>query len=209
MRKMSAAPKKRMFDMEDRPLSPKEIQILDAAAALMVENISAISSLKVADIAAAGVGKGTVYEYFSSKEVILRDAVIRFVTKHIEEEWQRAFAQPTFKDCVYCAMNEIFSPSDGLCIWDLQLLATLDYATMEDIIDFGKSFCLKIMREMCRQLMERGAAEGLFVLPPQEQSEQAFVHLFGGFSLIMRFGDREKQKEYMDRGYEMLLRALQ
>lgn len=194
--------------MEDRPLSPKEIQILDAAAMLLVENLSAIGSLKVADIAAAaGVGKGTVYEYFSSKEEILRDAVIRFVTKHIEEEWQRAFAQPTFKDCVYYAMNEIFSPSDGLCVWDLQLLASLDYSVMEEIIDFGKSYCLSRMREMCRQLMERGAAEGLFELPPMSRAEQAFVHLFGGFGLIMRFGDREKQKEYMECGYEMLLRA--
>ena len=39
-----------------------------------------IHELKVSDIAAAaGIGKGTVYEYFSTKEEILRQAVSYYV----------------------------------------------------------------------------------------------------------------------------------
>ena len=54
-----------MNDME-RELLPKENRILEAAADLIGENHHAIRTLKVADIAnRAGVGKGTVYEYFS------------------------------------------------------------------------------------------------------------------------------------------------
>ena len=193
-----------------RDYSPKEIKILDAAAALMAENTSAIGSLKVADIAAyAGIGKGTVYEYFSSKDEILQEAVIRFVTMRVEEEWAKAFAKPTFKECVYCAMEEMFASADSFCIWDLQLLSSLDKVSAETVFDSVKSFCLKRMSEMCRELLQRGVEEGLFPMPDLEVAGQAFVHLFGGFSLIMRVGDKNKYKDYMDRGYEMLIRSLQ
>lgn len=193
-----------------REFSPKEIKILDAAAALIAENSAAVGSLKVADIALrAGIGKGTVYEYFSSKEEILREAIVRFVTVRVEEEWEKAFSKPTFKECVYCAMEEMFSSADGFCVWDLQLLSALDRSTAESVFTSVKDFCMDYMTEKCGMLLERGVAEGLFPMPSMEKAGQIFVHLFGGFSLIMRIGSKEHYNEYMDRGYEMLIRALQ
>ncbi|MBR5328735.1 MAG: TetR/AcrR family transcriptional regulator [Firmicutes bacterium] len=193
-----------------REFTPKEIKILDAAVALMAENTSAIGSLKVADIAAyAGIGKGTVYEYFSSKEEILREAIIRFVIIRVEEEWAKAFAKPSFKECVYCAMEEIFEPADGFCIWDLQLLSVLDGATAEDVFMAVKEYCLTRMGEMCKQMLNRGAEEGLFPETSVDKGGQAFVHLFSGLSLFVRVGNKADYKTYMDCGYEMLIKSLQ
>lgn len=193
-----------------REYSPKEILILDAAAALLAENSISVSVLKVADIAAkAGIGKGTVYEYFSSKEEILREAIIRFVILRVEEEWARAYGMPTFKECVYCAMEEIFFSDDGFSVWDFQLLSALDPSTAESVFLSVKSFCEERMSEMCLLVTRRGTEEGLFPPVGVEKAGQAFVHLFCGLSLMMRAGEKERYKEYMDRGYEMLIRMLQ
>ena len=193
-----------------REYSPKEVLILDAAAALLAENAASVGSLKVADIAArAGIGKGTVYEYFPSKEEILRESIIRFVTLRFEEEWARAYEKPTFKECIYCAMEELFFSDDGFCVWDLQLLSALDQSTAESVFLSIKSFCQQRVSEMCLLVTERGAKEGLFPQPDLEKSGQAFVHLFCGLGMMMRVGEKEQYKEYMDRGYEMLIRALQ
>ena len=48
-----------------------------------------IHEMKVADIAAAaGIGKGTVYEYFATKEEIIREAI----SYHVYQEYERLTA---------------------------------------------------------------------------------------------------------------------
>lgn len=55
--------------------SKKSDQILDALQQLMIDK--SIQNISVSDIAAkAGIGKGSIYYYFPSKEAIL-DALIR------------------------------------------------------------------------------------------------------------------------------------
>lgn len=56
--------------------SPKEIAVMDGVMKLLSEG-SKLYDIKVSDIAAAaGIGKGTVYEYFESKEQIIGRTVI-------------------------------------------------------------------------------------------------------------------------------------
>lgn len=69
---------------EARPSQgPKREQILEAAARLFVEQ--GFHATTVGGIARlAGVGKGTVYEYFSSKEELFRELVRRTVQAYLE-----------------------------------------------------------------------------------------------------------------------------
>jgi len=61
--------------MADRKVSPKRERILRAAAEVF--SIKGYYNAKIEDIAnEAGVGKGTVYEYFPSKERLLRSTLI-------------------------------------------------------------------------------------------------------------------------------------
>lgn len=61
--------------LQAREYAPKEMDLFEGIVALLNEGRS-IHELKVADIAAAaGMGKGTAYEYFSSKEEIIREAI--------------------------------------------------------------------------------------------------------------------------------------
>lgn len=61
----------------------KRILIYEAALSLIYENYD-LSRIKVADIAArANIGKGTVYEYFQSKEQVIGEALIHQAKKSI------------------------------------------------------------------------------------------------------------------------------
>lgn len=61
--------------IQPKEYASKEIDLFEGIVKLLNEGRS-IHELKVADIAsAAGMGKGTAYEYFSSKEEIIREAI--------------------------------------------------------------------------------------------------------------------------------------
>lgn len=69
--------------MEKNP--EKVIPIYDAVISLIDEGIS-IPEIKVSDISKrAGIGKGTVYEYFSTKEQVIAQAMLYVVQAKIEE----------------------------------------------------------------------------------------------------------------------------
>lgn len=69
---------------QEKEYSAKEISIFEGVFALLNQGRQ-LHELKVADIAAAAnMGKGTAYEYFSSKEDILRQALGYHVVKEFE-----------------------------------------------------------------------------------------------------------------------------
>lgn len=61
--------------MEEYPLAPKEWLLFEAVGQLLDEGKD-MNRLKVSDITAkAGIGKGTAYEYFKSKEELIAKAL--------------------------------------------------------------------------------------------------------------------------------------
>lgn len=64
--------------------SPKEVAAFDGLFRLTADG-KPFSNIKVQDIAtAAGIGKGTLYEYFSSKEEILAGAVLYALNRAVD-----------------------------------------------------------------------------------------------------------------------------
>ena len=195
--------------MESERLS-KELKILDAAAELIAENQNAVHTLRVADIAhRAGVGKGTVYEYFSSKEEILQKAVCRRIRLQIEEEWTAAFSRGSFRDTVYYAMERMLAEVNSSSVWNLQLLNLLDEKNTEGALEEMRSFYAEKMMPMFQMILDRGAEEGLFPPTTVEEAWQAVVQLFCGLRFVVCIGGKEEEyRKAMDRGYEMLLKIL-
>lgn len=81
--------------------SPKEIAVFDATLRLLSSGCE-LHALKISAIAAeAGIGKGTVYEYFDSKEtLILRTLLYQMETEQTQTE-QRVSATVGFKAAVF------------------------------------------------------------------------------------------------------------
>ena len=92
---------------QDRTYSPKEIAAFEGLFSI-AKNGRLLSDIKVQDIAtAAGIGKGTLYEYFSSKEDILSGSIVyalNTMTDRFDEIVSRA---ATFRSCLEGIFDEL------------------------------------------------------------------------------------------------------
>lgn len=70
---------------ECRPQENKKVLALYQAVISLIENEGDINSMKVSDITSqAGIGKGTAYEYFESKEEIIVNALVFDMHQQLE-----------------------------------------------------------------------------------------------------------------------------
>lgn len=195
----------------ERPLLPKERKILEAAAEMIGEDHYAIHTVKVADIAnRAEVGKGTVYEYFSSKEEIIQKAVCLCVLRQMEGAWSDALSKGSFREIIYYAMERMLKEVGSPSVWNFPLiLELLNEESTKAVMAEMRTYCFERMMPSWQEILDRGAAEGLF--PPQDVKSvlQAFIQLFSGLAFIANVGLSEDLRLPMDRGYVMLLKALQ
>lgn len=93
--------------------SEKQILIFDGVMTLLREG-RPVHELKVADITeSAGIGKSTAYEYFASKEEIIREAL----AYHLRENFRRfaayVFSAGTFRDMIRNALDHMEESLDG------------------------------------------------------------------------------------------------
>lgn len=93
--------------------SEKQILIFDGVMTLLREG-RPVHELKVADITeSAGIGKSTAYEYFTSKEEIIREAL----AYHLRENFRRfaayVFSAGTFRDMIRNALDHMEESLDG------------------------------------------------------------------------------------------------
>lgn len=102
-----------MTDVQIKPqniMEPPEkvLRMYEAVHGFMIEGRDLVS-VKVVDItSAAGIGKGTAYEYFSSKEEIITSAMAYEYKNKITELVARMFRQQGFK-------NRIMNVMDWIC----------------------------------------------------------------------------------------------
>lgn len=89
--------------MRGKELSPKVVSLYEAILTLLQED-SDMSNITVAAIAAtAGIGKGTVYEYFSNKEEMIVGALY-YCMEELCEKLRRQICQ---EDNLYDKMMEV------------------------------------------------------------------------------------------------------
>lgn len=78
----------------------KKIALCQAVISLIEDGVN-INDLKVSDITGrAGIGKGTAYEYFESKEEIIGQAIAWHMRSEIEKVREQIEQMDTFKDQV-------------------------------------------------------------------------------------------------------------
>lgn len=191
--------------------SMKEQKILDAAIEIIGDGVSEVGSLKVADIAKrAGIGKGTIYEYFSSKDEIICEAICYHIRANLEREWAGIYSQCGFREGVFhameCIRQEIMKPS----VMNTEFLHLIDKALLEKAVEEIKGLLRGRAAEIYGDLLKRGVTEGLFPMPfSPEYAGQALLNVFCGLNFMFRMGEPAFYDEYMENAYEMLLKTLQ
>ena len=112
---------------------PEKVRLLYEAVLAMVTDGWDINRMKVSDITAqAGIGKGTAYEYFSSKEEIIANAVLYDVEMrlaHVLEitKGEGDFAGKFVQILTY--MEEVFAKRLAFCLLVRQVIYCKDRMT--------------------------------------------------------------------------------
>lgn len=87
---------------------PEKMKMMFEAVSELIKERKDTKSLTVSDITKkAGIGKGTAYEYFSSKDELIANALMYEYSYKIHELTQMAFGTEKFEDRCYNVMDWI------------------------------------------------------------------------------------------------------
>lgn len=144
--------------------SAKEVAIFEGVVDLLQKGHS-LHDLKVADIAvAAGMGKGTAYEYFSSKEDIISAAICYHVCNEFEALTAFVNDQADFLGIIERCIDYVIDMLQNRFSSLLLMFLNLNYAEMERINTQSPELLASIeagIQEMSFSIYEMGRAEGL------------------------------------------------
>lgn len=176
--------------MQENP--PEKVLALYQAVIDMVNGGCDINGMKVSDITArAGIGKGTAYEYFSSKEEIITHAIAFDVLKKREYLSRLVEGDKTFREKVMGILDYIeekFGENQTFCMF--VRIGTGSYEISEALkAEYQKMFCHSRMGELMDSLvdvlMAQGADEGEITQPDICLRRMAFGAQIMGFSLCL------------------------
>lgn len=150
--------------MREDKKTDKIIAIYHAIEDLVAEGAD-ISSMRVSDIAAkAGIGKGTTYEYFSSKEEMVIKAMVYLVDSMVKRILMQMESVETFRDKFMMLLDEMEEKAkQRACILKyLNMLSDMNLCEqMHDVLledeEAKKSSPMRIIQ----YLIEQGKKEGI------------------------------------------------
>ena len=153
--------RKPMHNMEK--YSPKQIQIFEGVMTLLKEGRQ-VHEMKVADIAeSCGMGKSTVYEYFSSKEEIIREALGYHMKQNFIELTEFVFKETTFKGMARNALDYLEKSLEERFTGIFLMLLTEKHEKMKTGTYMDETMRLKMESIVLYQIeraMIRGKEEG-------------------------------------------------
>lgn len=191
----------------------KELAIYGGVLRLLAQGAD-IYALKVSDIAAAaGIGKGTLYNYFSSKEDIILSTIRYTMEEHLEQLRQALSQEPAFPGKVQAALRyEICHHSRHS-----QTLFLLSYFGAKGIPpEFPNHGALfpDLQQETISLILETtalGQQEGILGDYSQEEILMAFTGVFSALSLRLCGEPNlavESPEPLVKLYYQFLVRAL-
>ncbi|HCO73662.1 MAG TPA: hypothetical protein DIT16_02275 [Clostridium sp.] len=201
--------------MFDNNYGKREIDIFNAVIKLMNEGVD-LHSVKAADIAeAAGIGKGTLYNYFKSKEEILAKAIIYNIEIQFNEVFSIVNKAQGFKNKCYGLFKLIEENSRSKNSNFILALSSIETDKLRQYLEEGNQIFIKRKEEMSnavRRLMEVGIDEGIVKAQENREYEyHVFISAMLGYSNYfcstsnLATMDIEKIKE---NAYTLILKSL-
>lgn len=164
------------IDIEKIKNPPEKMRLMFEAVSALVMEQKDIRALKVSDITAkAGIGKGTAYEYFTSKEELITHALMYEYSNKIVDLAKVVFEPKHFKERYYRILdwilenkeyNEMFSQLLRTALHAEAVLNESVKAYESEADDCGfKAFgteASQYIYQMIDMFMEEGYKEGVF-----------------------------------------------
>ncbi len=186
----------------------KEVSIFESLISLYGEGYE-ISEITVAQIAKqAGIGKGTIYEYFSSKEDIVSNAIVYSFNSKLEDLKLLLSLDKPFEETakmMFSAMAGAFKQKSPalMFIFNAVVLNKNSFLKGEDIEKLEE---IKVLgMGGLRKLFMRGVEEG--VLKPCADLSYLLISLRGVMlALVSAFICDEEKEDAVDNAYTMVLK---
>ncbi|NLY84947.1 MAG: TetR/AcrR family transcriptional regulator [Tissierellia bacterium] len=201
--------------MKDKIFSEKEIAIFNGLISLMKKGANPYS-IKVSDIAeAANIGKGTIYDYFDTKEEVISKAIIYNMTNEIKNAFRRIENKDNFRDKLYEVLD-IIEENLGNKLSTLNILLSAGgiekfYEYLLDS-EYNITEFIALINRKIRDILNLGIEEGVI-----NTEENSFYQIMAVHGVISFFSHYINQRDlYLDIGveeakdtaYRMLLKAL-
>ncbi len=189
---------------------PKVLALYEAVLELLDEGAD-INTLKVSDMTVrAGIGKGTAYDYFKSKEEIIAAAVVFDVERKVKTERMRLEQYADFESKVrYCFWWTLQELQEQKAFMRFLYLSSYSCSLKRQIFEELKKrrgeSCgpIQILRELSREGKEEGA-----VRPEFSEDAAAYMILASLMSFVLYLEHREKEAEEDGQMMEILCTGL-
>ena len=183
---------------------PEKILLMYGAVLDLIKEQHDISKLTVSAITGrAGIGKGTAYEYFSSKEEIIMGAMVFEYSNKISELAKSVFEPELFKDRVYKIMDWISDNKEYNQMFTSIMDATVgkpgpklmaEKCENGGVMEAIKSYIL----EMIDQFMEEGYAQGAFLQIDKNKRSFALLTMALQYSIVVMGPETSRMKALTD-----------
>lgn len=146
---------------------PEKVLLIYQTVPQMLKEGADINTLKVSEITErAGIGKGTAYEYFSSKEELITRALLFYIEKKVNDIENISESQNSFPDKIHAVLDYVeqnFDDIRGFCM--LVRIGTGSYEISEPLKNeyerMQETFDCHRMDHLIDRMIEQGRQEGI------------------------------------------------
>ena len=201
-----------------KKLEPSEkVQKMYEAIAGFVEEKRDLSTIKVSEITSrAGIGKGTAYEYFSSKEELIVYATLWLCGQQMEQMIHGASRATGFREKYLFMLEwiETHKEYNDLLLKAIKGSFHGDCEKLKDCVPKELSVQIRsYIAEMINELLEQGYQEGIFTEQNVEKRIIVFMgtmmqYGFGVINIEEGFGKNMNKEQLREFTYECMVKSL-
>lgn len=215
-----------IIDVEKIKNPPEKMRLMFEAVSGLVKEQKDVRALKVQDITAkAGIGKGTAYEYFSSKDELIAHALMYEYSKKIMELAKVVFEPKDFKERIYRIFdwirenkeyNEMFAQLLRTSLHPEKSFEADSLAQKEETECCLKSFSAEAsayIYQMIDLFMEDGYKEGVFTETAAGKRSLALLTSVVEYAFVVMGPAENRYSQIGDEGirefvYQSLIKTL-
>ena len=190
----------------------KEIAIYEGVRKLIRQDVN-LSQVTASEIAqAAGMGKGTLYNYFSTKDEIIGRTIFYLIDQHLAQIQSSMQSQDRFEQKCHAALACIRRQEGRKDSQIHLMLMGMDSGQAAPFLRQGMEHIREIMQQVEQiilSLAEVGVAEGTISRQEPGYTVQVFLSVLMGYCRCLCCQEKEADGDAAaHRAYRMLVKAL-